>query len=149
MKVLYTARHHKPLADQSLGAVHVSFDQLLASSDFISVHTDLNVETKHLFNRARFAQMKKNAVFVNTARGGIIDQNALYDALTSGSIFAAGLDVTDPEPLPDESPLRRLSNCLILPHIGSATFQAREAMAIMAADNLVAALQGKPMPYPV
>jgi glyoxylate reductase len=149
MRVLYTARSPKPEVDQELGARFVSLETLLQESDFVSLHTDLNPMTKHLMNAANLAIMKKSAVLVNTARGGIIDQAALYDALKNRKLFAAGLDVTDPEPLPNNSALRSLSSCLILPHIGSATEIARNKMAMMAAENLVAALDGKVMPYPI
>jgi glyoxylate reductase len=149
MKVLYTARSAKQDANRQLGATQVSLDELLQSSDIVSIHTDLNDGTKHLFSKAQFEAMKPTAVLVNTARGGVIDQQALYEALHSRAIFAAGLDVTDPEPLPAESPLRRLSNCIILPHIGSATTDARNKMATMAAENLVAGLNGQAMRHPV
>jgi glyoxylate reductase len=149
MRVLYTARTPKLDIDRELSAQHVSLETLLQESDFISLHTDLNPNTKHLINESSLGLMKESAVLVNTARGGIVDQSALYQALKNGRIFAAGLDVTDPEPLPDTSPLRSLSSCLILPHIGSATETARNQMANMAAENLIAALDGQPMPYSV
>ena len=149
MKVLYTSRKPKPEIDRQFNATQVTFDQLLADSDFVSVHTDLNFETKHLFNAAAFKRMKPNAVFVNTARGGVVDQVALSDALRTQTIFAAGLDVTDPEPLPADSTLRGLENCIILPHIGSATFITRQAMSEIAADNLIAGIQGKSLRHAV
>jgi phosphoglycerate dehydrogenase-like enzyme len=93
--------------------------------------------------------MKPSAILINTARGGHVDQEALYDALVQKKLWGAGLDVTDPEPLPSDSPLRSLENCLILPHIGSATYAARESMARMAAENLIAAISGESMPYGV
>jgi lactate dehydrogenase-like 2-hydroxyacid dehydrogenase len=149
MKVLYTSRSAKPDIDQEFNSIRVSIEDLLAQSDVISLHTDLNAHTKHMIGDSEFAKMKPNAILVNTARGGVIDQVALYKALKSKAIFAAGLDVTDPEPLPNDSPLRELENCTILPHIGSATFQARELMSLMAARNLIAALAGQPLPFPV
>ena len=149
MKLLYTARGDKPRIDATWGGRRVTLEELLASSDVVSVHTDLNPSTKHLINRQTLAKMKKSAVLVNTSRGGIIDQDALHEALLSGTIFAAGLDVTDPEPLPATSRLRELDNCTILPHIGSATFDARNRMSIMAAENLIAAAEGQPMPHAV
>jgi len=149
MRVLYTARSRKPEIDQLLQAEQVSFEKLLDESDFISIHTDLNDETKHLFSHRQFQQMKASSVLVNTSRGGIIDQAALELALRERQIFAAGLDVTDPEPLSDDSPLRKLTSCLILPHIGSATEDSRNQMATMAAQNLIAAISGQPMPYGV
>ncbi|MEZ6132118.1 MAG: D-glycerate dehydrogenase [Planctomycetaceae bacterium] len=149
MKVVYTSRTPKPQADSELAASRVDLPELLAQSDFVSVHTDMNPETSHLFDAAAFAAMKPSAVFVNTARGGIVDQKALFVALTSGQIFAAGLDVTDPEPLASDSPLRDLSNCVILPHIASATIASRNAMAEIATDNLLAGLNGRPLRHQV
>jgi phosphoglycerate dehydrogenase-like enzyme len=93
--------------------------------------------------------MQPHAILINTSRGEVLDQSALYEALRSARIFAAGLDVTDPEPLPGDNPLRQLPNCIILPHIGSATYVARDRMARMAADNLIAAIAGAVMPHPV
>ena len=149
MQVLYTSRSAKPRVDAALAARRVELDELLEASDVISLHCDLNEGTRHLIDARALDRMKKSAVLVNTARGGVVDQDALYDALAKGKIFAAGLDVTDPEPLPADSPLRELSNCYILPHIGSATFDARIAMARRAAENIIAALRGEPMPYAV
>ena len=149
MNVLYTARTPRPQVDSELHARQVSFEELLRSSDFVSVHTDLNPQTINLFNAAAFSSMKPTAVFVNTARGGVVDQDALHVALTSGQIFAAGLDVTEPEPLPLSSALRGLSNCVILPHIASGTVASRNAMAEIAADNLLAGLEGRPLRHEV
>lgn len=149
MRVLYTSRAAKPEIDRELNAEWVSLEALLSRSDFVSLHTDLNSETKRLINAERLSWMKPNAVLVNTARGGIVDQDALYDALEGKRIFAAGLDVTDPEPLPNDCSLRKLDSCIILPHIGSATEKARNLMATMAAENLIAALDDQPMPYAV
>jgi phosphoglycerate dehydrogenase-like enzyme len=149
MKLLYTSRTDKPQIDSELGGRRVPLEELLSTSDVISIHTDLNPGTKHLINRDTLSIMKRNAILVNTARGGVIDQEALYDALQAKTIFAAGLDVTDPEPLPNDSRLRELPNCTILPHIGSATFVARNTMSIMAANNLIATLHGQPMPHGV
>jgi glyoxylate reductase len=146
MKVLYTARTPKPEADTALGAQQVSFDTLLAESDFVSVHADLNPTTKNLFGPAEFGKMKRTAVFVNTARGAHVDQTALAAALRDGTIFAAGLDVTDPEPLPSDHELYSLPNCVIAPHIASATVGTRDAMARMCADNLLAGVAGRPLP---
>jgi glyoxylate reductase len=149
MKLLYTSRTDKPQIDSELGGRRVPLKELLSTSDVISIHTDLNPGTKHLIHRDTLTIMKRNAVLVNTARGGVIDQEALYEALRAKTIFAAGLDVTDPEPLPSDSRLRDLPNCTILPHIGSATFVARNTMSIMAANNLIATLHGQPMPHGV
>lgn len=149
MRVLYTSRSEKPDVDSELSSCRVGMSTLLAESDFVSIHTDLNPETKDMFDREAFKQMKSTSVLVNTARGGIIDQTALYEALTTNQIFAAGLDVTDPEPLLADSPLRELPNCVIVPHIGSGTVSSRGAMASIAAANLLAGLHGEPLPHQV
>jgi len=146
MKVLYTARSPKPEIDAELGATAVSLETLLAESDFVSVHADLNPTTKGMFGARQFAAMKRSAVFVNTARGPHVDQVALADALRSGTIFAAGIDVTDPEPLPSDHELYRLPNCVIAPHIASATHDTRNAMATLCAANLLAGVHGKRLP---
>lgn len=125
----------------------VSFDELLEQADFISLHTPLTSETRGLINAAAFAKMKPGAVLVNTARGPVVDQQALYHALKEKRIFAAALDVTDPEPLPMDSPLLELDNLIIAPHIASASFQSRDAMALLAAQNLIAGLKGERLPY--
>lgn len=147
MKVLYTARGAKPDADRDLGARRVELDELLAQSDYVSVHADLNPTTKGLFGAAQFAQMKRSAVFVNTSRGPLVDQTALAAALRNGTIFAAGLDVTDPEPLVPAHELYGLPNCLIVPHIASATPDTRNAMARLCANNLIAGVKGEPLPH--
>lgn len=122
---------------------------LLAESDFVSVHTPLNANTRHLINRDTLRQMKPTAILINTSRGGVVDQAALLDALSQGIIGGAGLDVTDPEPLPADHPLLSLPNILIVPHIGSATIGTRTKMALMAADNLIAGVRGQPLPNAV
>jgi phosphoglycerate dehydrogenase-like enzyme len=121
----------------------------LARADFVSVHTPLTPETLHLIDADALARMKPTAILVNTSRGPIVDQDALAAALNEGRLGGAGLDVTDPEPLPPDHLLLQAPNLLVVPHIGSATTTARAAMADRAVDNLVAALDGKPMPYPV
>lgn len=146
MKVLYTNRRPRPEAERELGAKHVELDELLAGSDFVSVHADLNPTTKGMFGAAQFARMKRTAVFVNTSRGPLVDQTALAAALRSGTIFAAGLDVTDPEPLLPDHELYKLPNCLIVPHIASATPETRGAMARLCANNLLAGVKGEPLP---
>lgn len=145
MNVIYTSRSDKPEADQNLQARRVSFDQLLAESDFISVHTDLNAETDKLFDSNTFEKMKSNAIFINTARGGIHNQPDLVQALKTGQIGAAGLDVTDPEPPSLSDEILHLPNCVVAPHIGSATTKTRDEMAEIATDNLLNALHGKPL----
>lgn len=124
-----------------------SLDALLGEADFVSVHTPLTEQTRHLVNRDFLAKMKPNAVLINTARGPIVNQQDLYEALKAGRIFAAALDVTDPEPLPPDSPLLTLENCLITPHIASASAHTRDMMAYLAAQNLIAGLKGERLPY--
>ncbi len=120
----------------------------LARADFVSVHTPLTPSTHHLIDAAALAACKPGAILVNTARGGVVDQFALAEALRGGHLAAAALDVTDPEPLPPEDPLLRAPNLLVVPHIGSATWGARERMAQLAVDNLLAGLDGAPLPHP-
>ncbi len=146
MKVLYSDVNARADVEKELNAKKVDLDTLLRESDFVSVHTDLNPDTRGLFNKERFAKMKPTAVFVNTARGPIVDQVALAEALRNKTIFAAGLDVTDPEPLPPDHELLRLPNCVVAPHIASATVHTRNEMARICAENLIAGLTGKPMP---
>lgn len=144
MHVLYTARSQKQLPDLPT-ARHVTLEELLQVSDFVSLHTDLSAETRGLINRDRLALMKSTAILVNTSRGGVIDQDALVDALVAGRLMAAGLDVTDPEPLSPDHPLAKLDNCIILPHIASATIATRDAMASICVDNLLAGISGNPL----
>jgi glyoxylate reductase len=146
MQILYSGPRRHEQADLDLQATYTDLDTLLRASDFVSVHASLNESTKGMFGAEQFAKMKRTAVFVNTARGGHVDQRALYEALKSGTIFAAGLDVTDPEPLPPDDPLYTLPNCVIAPHIASATVGTRDAMAEICADNLVAGVMGQPLP---
>ncbi len=124
-------------------------DELLERSDFVSIHTNLTEDTHHLINAAALARMKPTAVLINTARGPIVDQAALATALREGQIGGAALDVTDPEPLPADDPLLQAPNIIVAPHIASATHTARERMAQLAVDNLIAALDGRPMPHEV
>src|SRR4051794_5584281 len=121
---------------------------LLKQADVVSLHVPLSAQTEQLIDEAALRAMQHHAVLVNTARGAIVDQAALRRALHEGWIAGAGLDVTDPEPLPPEDPLLDAPNLLVLPHIGSATTAARERMAERAVDNLLAALYGRPMPHP-
>jgi glyoxylate reductase len=123
--------------------------QLLARSDFVSVHCPLNEQTRHLIDSAALAEMRPTAILINTARGPIVDQDALREALLEGTIAGAALDVTDPEPLPPTDPLLAAPNLIVAPHIGSATHHAREQMATLAVENLLAALDGRPMPHEV
>ncbi|XP_033109259.1 glyoxylate reductase/hydroxypyruvate reductase-like [Anneissia japonica] len=145
-RFLYNNRNPKPEAD-IISAEFVSFEQLLEQSDFVIICCALNPDTKEMFNRHAFKKMKSSAILVNTSRGGVVQQEDLYHALKTGQIRAAGLDVTTPEPLPTDHKLLTLKNCVVLPHIGSATEDTREAMSVLAAENLVAGLEGSPMPY--
>lgn len=147
MRVIYHDRARVSAEQEAAtGGSMVSLDELLAQSDFISLHTDLNASTRGLIGREALAKMKRGAVLINTSRGPVVDQEALYDALKSGQLFGAGLDVTDPEPLRADHPLLSLPNCLIVPHIASATVDTRDAMARKAANNLLAGLRGDPLP---
>ena len=143
MRILYTKRNRDERTEQELGAKHVELEELLAQSDFVSVHADLNPQTRGMFTTKQFQQMKRNAVFINTVRGPLVDQKALAEALRNGTIFAAGLDVTDPEPLPMDHELFQLKNCVIAPHIASATIQTRNEMARICAENLIAGVTGQ------
>lgn len=149
MKVIYTARNEKPDAEAVLGARRVDLETLLSQADIVSLHADYNASTHHLINFSTLRLMKPSAILINTARGGLVDQAALYAALKEGILWGAGLDVTDPEPLPADSPLRELPRCVILPHIGSATIETRQAMADIAVNNLLAGLHGRPLPHEV
>jgi glyoxylate reductase len=124
-------------------------DELLGQADVISLHTPLTPDTRHLIDASALARMKATALLVNTARGGIVDQDALREALIEGRIGGAALDVTEPEPLPGDHPLLDAPNLLVVPHLGSATRRTRARMAEMAVENLLAALDGRPMPHPV
>jgi glyoxylate reductase len=132
--------------DLNVKANPVDFDTLLEDSDFISLHTPLTSDTHQLINAEALSRMKPNAVIVNTSRGPVIDMDALYEALRDHKIFAAGLDVTDPEPLPADHPLLTLDNFILAPHIASASRVARDKMAWLAAKNLIAGLEGTHLP---
>jgi glyoxylate reductase len=127
----------------------VPLQELLARADFVSLHTPLTSETRGLVDAAALKRMKPTALLINTARGGVVDQDALRAALSDGEIAGAALDVTDPEPLPADHPLLDAPNLLVVPHVGSATVRTRAKMAAMAVENLLAALDGRPMPHPV
>jgi glyoxylate reductase len=145
MTILYHDVAANPHAEKDLDARRVGLEDLLRQSDFISVHAALTPENQHLIGAAQFKLMKPTAVFVNTARGPLVDQKALYNALKSGTIFAAGLDVTDPEPPDQNDPLLRLPNAVVVPHIASATHSTRDGMAEICADNLIAGVTGQPL----
>lgn len=143
MKILYTTKSGDKKND--LLAERVELLELLRKSDFISLHVPLNSSTQNMIGAKELGEMKKNAVLVNTARGEIIDQVALVRALKEKTIFAAGLDVTTPEPLTLGHELFSLDNAIVLPHIGSATYEARRAMSLLAARNIIAGLKGLPL----
>jgi glyoxylate reductase len=146
MRVLYYDVHRREDLEHSMGVDYADMDALLAESDFVTIHTDLNEETRHMFNADAFQKMKRSAILINTARGPIVDPDALRHALRQGVIRAAALDVTEPEPILPDSPLLTLSNCLIVPHIASASIATRSKMAEMAARNLLAGLEGDRLP---
>jgi glyoxylate reductase len=127
----------------------VPLEELLERADFVSLHTPLTEETRGLIDADALARMKPTALLVNTARGGVVDQDALRTALHEGTIAGAALDVMDPEPLPADHPLLDAPNLLVVPHVGSATVKTRARMAAMAVENLLAALDGREMPHPV
>jgi glyoxylate reductase len=127
-------------------ATQVDLETLLKESDFVSLHTPLTDETSGLMNASRLRLMKPTAVLVNTSRGPVVDQEALFDALSNKRLFAAALDVTVPEPIPANAPLLGLNNCIIVPHIASASWRTRRLMSSMAAENLIAGLRGERLP---
>jgi D-3-phosphoglycerate dehydrogenase len=122
-------------------------DELLAESDFVTLHVPLTGETEHMVNARTLAKMKRTAILINAARGPIVDTDALYDALSARQIAYAALDVTDPEPLPGDHKLLTLDNCLVVPHIGSASHATRTRMAVLAAENLLAGLRDERLPH--
>lgn len=149
MRVLYTSRTRNEALEQELGVEWRTLDDLLGEADFVTIHTPLTPETRHLLGRDQLRRMKPTAVLVNTARGAVVDEEALVQALRERWIWAAGLDVFEQEPLPANSPLCSLDNVVLAPHIGSASFVTRARMAEMAAENCVAVLSGRRPPNPV
>jgi len=146
MEIIYTARSDRSAVEAETGASRVSLDDLLGRADHVVICIALTTETKGMFDAAAFAKMKATANLVNVARGPIVDTDDLYEALTTGQIRCAGLDVTDPEPMRADHPIVALANCTVIPHLGSATERTRIAMADLAEANLVAGLAGAPMP---
>ena len=149
MRVLYYDQQRLPEVEEILGIRYRPLGDLLAESDFVSLHVNLTDETRYLIGRHEFKLMKSTATLINTARGPIVDPDALYEALRSGQIAYAALDVTDPEPLPANHKLLSLSNLVVTPHIASATVTSRTKMAMMAVQNLIAGLQGIKLPFQV
>ncbi|XP_029915909.1 glyoxylate reductase/hydroxypyruvate reductase isoform X1 [Myripristis murdjan] len=144
-KFIYTDVAPRPELARAINAEYVSMDELAKQSDFLAVCCALTPETKEVCNKNLFSKMKKTSIFINTSRGGVVNQDDLYEALSSGQIAAAGLDVTVPEPLPTSHPLFTLKNCVILPHIASASYSTRGAMSALAANNLLLGLRREPM----
>ncbi|NTE03400.1 D-glycerate dehydrogenase [Agrobacterium tumefaciens] len=149
MPVIYHNRSRNEDAEKEIDATYVSFEELLEQSDVISVHTALTDETKDKFSIDVFKKMKPNSIFINTARGGIHNEKDLIQALEEKIIWGAGLDVTNPEPMDKNNPLLNMDNAAVLPHIGSATEETRDAMAKLIAENIIAGLNGEKLPYPV
>lgn len=145
MTVLYHNRRRKPDAEEALGVAYRSFDDLLAESDYVMLCCPLTAETRNLIDEPALAKMKPTATLVNIARGGVVETDALYRALRDGVIGSAGLDVTEPEPLPRDHPLLELDNVTIAPHLGSATVETRGMMAANSVENLLRGLRGEPL----
>lgn len=143
MPVLYNARRHHTEAEERFGARYCELDALLEEADFVCLILPLTDETRHMFGAEQFKKMKSSAIFINAGRGPVVDEEALIEALKSGEIHAAGLDVFEQEPLPRASELLTLPNVVALPHIGSATHETRYNMAADAVNNLINALDGK------
>jgi len=150
MEILYHDLEPLPSSvSEPLGATYLRLEELLPRADFVTLHVNLSPVTRHLINEKTLALMKPTAVLVNTSRGPVVDQVALADALRDGVIWSAGLDVTDPEPIAMDDPLVGMDNCLIVPHIASASRATRGRMAEMAAANLIAGVRGQPLPTEV
>ncbi len=149
MNVIYNNRHNNPEAEKELNARLVSFDELLERSDVISVHTNLSEETRGKFNQAAFSKMKPSSIFINAGRGAIHNEEDLISALENEVIWGAGLDVTNPEPMDKNNPLLSMPSVAVTPHIGTATVETRNAMSKMAAQNIIAGVNGQRIPFPV
>ncbi len=149
MQILYHNRNRDVEAETELDVQYRSFNELLAESDFVALNCPLTPETTGLIGAAQFELMKPSAILINMARGPVVETDALYDALSTGQIAAAGIDVTEPEPLPRGHRLLDLENLIITPHLGSASNRTRERMARMTVDNLIAGLRGEDLPYRV
>jgi glyoxylate reductase len=142
MRILYHNRQRRPEVEAELGATYVALNELLAASDFVTLHVPGNATTRHLIGAAELAKMKPTAVLINASRGSVVDQSALAEALRTGQIAGAGLDVYNPEPVATDDPLLQVPNCVLMPHIGAASFRTRYRMSELAARNLIAVLQG-------
>jgi glyoxylate reductase len=146
MKIIYHNRKPNPKADE-INAEYADFPDMLKKSDIISLHCALTEETKGIFNKSAFSQMKTSSIFINTARGQVHNETDLIEALKTGIIWGAGLDVTNPEPMHPDNPLLQMENVAILPHIGSSTIEARTEMSRMAAENIVEYYKNKRVPH--
>jgi glyoxylate reductase len=149
MKIIYHNRNRRPDIEDSLGVQFVSLNDLLGEADFVTLNCPLTRQTQGLIGPAEFQQMKRSGILINMARGPVVQTDALYEALATNRITAAGLDVTDPEPLPRDHPLLQLNNVIIAPHLGSASNVTRRRMMQITVDNLTAALDGSPLPHEV
>ena len=149
LRLSYASPRARPELEEGLGLRRLPLPELLAGSDFVSLHVPLGPDTRHLIDARALRRMKPTAILINTARGPVVDPAALAEALHAGTIGGAALDVTDPEPLPPEHPLYACPNLLVLPHIGSATWGTRRRMAELAADNVLAGLEGRSLPCTV
>jgi glyoxylate reductase len=146
MKVLYHNRKRDAAAEAALGVTYAALDDLLTRSDYVTLNVPLSPETRSMIGREQLRKMKKTAFLINLARGGVIDHEALLEALDNNWIAGAALDVTEPEPLPRDHPLLKLKNVVIVPHLGSATYQTRHGMALRTVENLIEGLEGRPLP---
>jgi glyoxylate reductase len=146
MRIIYHGGSNEDYAERT-GAVNVELDMLLRESDFVSIHVPLSEKTRGMIGQRELSLMKPSAILINTARGAIIQSDALLEALQTGKIAGAALDVTEPEPIAANHPLVLEPKCLIVPHLGSATWQTRERMGILAAENLIAGLKGEKLPH--
>lgn len=149
MKIIYHNRNKNEEAENKLNAEMVSFEDLLQQSDVLSVHSNLSAETRGVFDHKAFSKMKTSSIFINTARGGIHNEKDLIHALENKIIWGAGLDVTNPEPMNRENPLLKMPSVAVLPHIGTATMETRNAMAKIATNNIIAGLKGERLPFVV
>lgn len=147
MRIVYTGGSSAGDVAAEIGAQAVDLETLLRESDFVSLHVPLTPDTKNMIGTEQFALMKDTAILINTARGSVVDSAALVTALQEGQIAYAALDVTEPEPIPMDDPLLALDNCLIVPHLGSATVTTRDRMGVIAAENILAGLNGEKLPH--
>ena len=146
MTVLYHNRSRNRKAEADLGARYVALDELLAQSDFVALNMPLTDQTRGMIGARELGLMKESAVLVNAARGAVIDHDALLDTMRAGRLHCAAVDVTEPEPLPRDHPLLALDNVIVIPHLGSATEQTRQAMSALSVRNLLAGLEGRELP---